>query len=363
LQYTITTSGGFDAAVALSINSLPSGLTASFSPASIAAPGAGSSMLTLTASSQSAAGVYNNITITAKGGGLSQTIPLAVTVASQCSYTLNPAGAQQSPAAASYTVSVTAPAGCSWTASSNASWISITKGGSGTASGQLTYSLTANTGAARTGTLTIAGATFQVLQEAPSSNFSLSPASASVGSSGGNLTVALTAPTSNSTWTAMSNVNWITIPPASASGSGSATVSYSVAANTGTASRTGTLSIAGLTFTVTQAGSGCYDALTLQSATTTGFTLFVAAPAGCSWTAVSNVSWITITSGSSGDGNGTVGVTVAANSSDSSRSGTLTVAGYTVTVTEAATRPSVGVAEASRPVVRVTIDDARIESQ
>jgi pseudomonalisin len=363
LKYTVTTAGGFNAPVALSINSLPSGLTASFSPASIAAPGAGSSTLTLTATSQSTAGVYNNITITAKGGGLSQTIPLAVTVASKCSYTLNPTSVVQSPAAASYLVSVTAPAGCSWTAASNASWISIVSGGSGTASGQLTYSLTANTGAARTGTLTIGGMTFQVLQNAASTNFSLSPASASAGSSGGTSIVGLTAPASNSTWTAKSNVSWITIAAASASGSGSANVSYTVAPNTATAARTGTLTIAGLTFTVTQAGSSCTDSLSLQSATTAGFTLLVAAPAGCSWTAVSNASWITITSGSSGDGNGTVGVAVSANSSGSSRSGTLTVAGYTVTVTEAATKPSVRTAQASRPVLHITIDDESKKSQ
>lgn len=361
LKYTVATSGGFNAPVALSINSLPSGLTANFSPSSIAAPGAGSSTLTLTAASQLAAGAYNNITITAKGGGLTQTVPLAVTVAPKCSYTLNPASAEQPSAAASYTVTVTASAGCSWTAASNTSWISITEGGAGTASGQLIYSLTANTGAARTGTLTIAGATFQVLQDAPSSNFSLSPASASVGSSGGNLTVVLTAPTSKGTWTAKSNVNWITIAASSASGSGSATISYTVAANTATASRTGTLTIAGLTFTVTQAGSACSDSLSLQSATATGFTLFVAAPAGCSWTAVSNASWITITSGSSGDGNGTVVVAVSTNQSASSRSATLTVAGYTVTVTEAAAKPSVRADRASRPVLGVKINDAPIE--
>ncbi len=61
----------------------------------------------------------------------------------------------------------------------------------------------------------------------------------------------------------------------------------------------------------------------------------VTAPAGCTWTAVSNVSWITITSSSSGSGSGTVSYSVAANTSTSQRSGTLTVAGKTITVTQA----------------------------
>lgn len=59
------------------------------------------------------------------------------------------------------------------------------------------------------------------------------------------------------------------------------------------------------------------------------------ASSGCGWTAVSNVSWITITSGSSGSGNGTVGYSVAANSSTSPRQGTLIIAGRTFTVSQA----------------------------
>jgi hypothetical protein len=61
----------------------------------------------------------------------------------------------------------------------------------------------------------------------------------------------------------------------------------------------------------------------------------VTTSAGCSWTAASNAGHITITAGASGSGSGTVSFTVGANSSSSSRSGTLTIAGQTVTVTQA----------------------------
>ncbi len=62
----------------------------------------------------------------------------------------------------------------------------------------------------------------------------------------------------------------------------------------------------------------------------------VTAGAGCAWTAVSNVPFITINPGSNGGtGNGTVNFTVAANSS-AARSGTLTIAGQTFTVNQAA---------------------------
>lgn len=52
----------------------------------------------------------------------------------------------------------------------------------------------------------------------------------------------------------------------------------------------------------------------------------------CSWTATSNESWITITSGDSGTGNGTVSFSVMANMIQSSRTGTMSIAGDTFTV-------------------------------
>ena len=76
-----------------------------------------------------------------------------------------------------------------------------------------------------------------------------------------------------------------------------------------------------------------------------GSNLTVTADAGCSWTAISSAFWITITSGASVTGNGTVGFSVSANTNFSTRTGTMTVAAQTVTVTQAAasdtTPPSV----------------------
>jgi pseudomonalisin len=62
----------------------------------------------------------------------------------------------------------------------------------------------------------------------------------------------------------------------------------------------------------------------------------VTAPSGCSWTAWSNAAWLTITSGNSGNGNGTVSYSVAANAGTTQLSGTLTIAGQTFTITQAA---------------------------
>ena len=59
----------------------------------------------------------------------------------------------------------------------------------------------------------------------------------------------------------------------------------------------------------------------------------VTAPAGCAWTAGSNVSFVTVTGGSAGNGNGTVSYSVAANSGGA-RSGSMTIAGQIVTISQ-----------------------------
>jgi len=76
---TTKVSGGFNSAIALSATGLPSGVTYSFSPASIAAPGSGTSHFNLTVSNTAATGTYP-ITITGTGGGLTHTTTLTFTV-------------------------------------------------------------------------------------------------------------------------------------------------------------------------------------------------------------------------------------------------------------------------------------------
>ena len=63
----------------------------------------------------------------------------------------------------------------------------------------------------------------------------------------------------------------------------------------------------------------------------------------CGWTAESSVGWITITGGANGSGNGTVTYSVAANTLSTPRSATLTIAGQTFTVNQAAANLAVTV--------------------
>lgn len=61
----------------------------------------------------------------------------------------------------------------------------------------------------------------------------------------------------------------------------------------------------------------------------------VSAASHCAWTAASDRGWMSITGGASGTGGGTVNVTVSPNSTDAVRTGTLTIAGLSVSVQEA----------------------------
>ncbi len=80
LTISSTPLAGFNADVALTATGQPTGATVSFSPASIAAPGTGSSTMTVAVDSTTQAGMYT-ITVSAKGAGVTQTttVPLIVT--------------------------------------------------------------------------------------------------------------------------------------------------------------------------------------------------------------------------------------------------------------------------------------------
>ncbi|MFZ0807973.1 MAG: S53 family serine peptidase, partial [Candidatus Sulfotelmatobacter sp.] len=88
---TITTaiSGGFDSSVALSAIGQPTGVTVTFNPTSISAPGSGTSTMTMAVASTVAAGKYT-ITVSGVGGGITQTttVTLTVTTAAKGNFTL-----------------------------------------------------------------------------------------------------------------------------------------------------------------------------------------------------------------------------------------------------------------------------------
>ncbi len=81
-----------------------------------------------------------------------------------CTYSMDPASRNFSHTGGSGSVSVTTESGCQWTAQTDVAWITITSGGSGPGSGMVNYTVAANSGATRTGHITIEGQTHTVTQ-------------------------------------------------------------------------------------------------------------------------------------------------------------------------------------------------------
>jgi len=258
---------------------------------------------------------------------------VTVNQASGCTYTLNDTNVTASAGDGAINITVTAGVGCGWTAISNVGWLGINSGSSGTGNGTVNFSVGANAGPARTGTLTIAGQTVTISQ-ANGCTYTLSGTNTAAISGGSSGTVSVTAAV-GCAWTATSHDNWIGILSGS-SGAGTGAVAYTIAPNPGPV-RTGTLTIAGQTFTVTQ-DNGCVYALsptnTLMKANVGSSNILVAAEAGCAWTATNNDSWLTITTDNSGVGTGSVSYAVSANTGPA-RTGTLTIAGETVVIHQA----------------------------
>ena len=261
-----------------------------------------------------------------------------------CSYSLSPIITSVAAGGGTGSTAVTAPAGCAWTATNNATgWLTVTAGSSGSGNGTVSFSATANSSSqTRQGTLTIGGQTFTVTQLGVACTISLSPVSASMAVGGGTGSTAITAP-AGCAWTAVSNASgWLSVNSNTTSGSGNGSVSYSTTANAFTQSRQGTLTIGGQTFTVNQAAAPCAYALTPASGSVGvsggSVTTSMSAQAGCAWTASSNApSWLTVSAGGSGSGNGTITINATANTATQTRQGTVTIAGQTYTVNQAAT--------------------------
>ena len=108
---------------------------------------------------------------------------VSTTTSSLCAYTIAPASQSFTALGGSGTVTVTATAGCPWTASNGASWVAVTSGGSGTGSGTVRYSVASNAGVARVAAMTVAGRILTISQAAGSSS-ALFTITASAGTGG-----------------------------------------------------------------------------------------------------------------------------------------------------------------------------------
>ncbi len=189
-----------------------------------------------------------------------------------CSYALSPTTATYNKDAADGTFAVTAPTDCSWTATSNASWVTFTAGDRGAGNGNVSYRVARNLDTTeRTAAISVADQTFTVRQAGDTGGcrYSVAPVDVNLCMAGGNVTTTVTTQP-NCSWTASPDASWLNVSSGS-SGTGTGVVTVTVPSNYD-APRTGTIQVRWPTPTLGQnvriAQAGCRYAV---SKTAIGF--------------------------------------------------------------------------------------------
>jgi hypothetical protein len=164
---------------------------------------------------------------------------------------------------------------------------------------------------------------------------SLGSATASVPAEGGQISLAVSA-ARDCTWSSQTDVAWVQVSPAS--GQGEASISVTVAENPATTGRTGRVTVNAQQFQISQAAASaspppppCSYSLSpvSRSISESGGTRSVRVSTGatCGWSASTTVSWIVITSATSGVGTADISYRVERNRSSSDRVGVVAVEG------------------------------------
>lgn len=229
--------------------------------------------------------------------------------------TLTPSTATADYAGGSGTIEVTVDAGVSWTAKYNDAWLSVTPT-TGISVGTVTYTVAVYTNGTtpRTGTLTIAGKTFTVTQTG--TDVIITPTEQKMGFDVGTFEVVVAA-MPETAWSVTPKASWISVVD-DGYGYGNSTVLVAVGANPSALPRTGTVDIGSKTLTVTQAGTTNISLIitpTEATASPVGAygNIAVYSTPDAPWLAESRDSWITVSEGETGAGNGNTKYVVTAN--------------------------------------------------
>ncbi len=173
-----------------------------------------------------------------------------------CAFSLTPSGQAFPITGGSSNFAINMPTNCSWTATTNAGFITINSGTSGTGDGAIGYSVAPNMEGGRSGTIDISNGvitrTFQV-QQPSGCPFSLNQSTLNFGASGGNGNVGVTAG-STCGWAATPSANWIQITSVNPQ-NGDGTVTFTVQPNPGFLPRSGTVTVGARSLTINQTGA------------------------------------------------------------------------------------------------------------
>ena len=169
--------------------------------------------------------------------------------ASRCQSTISSPPSSFGSGGGSGTISVNVERDCTWSASSQSSWITLTSATSGQGDGNVAYRVAANGDpVTRTGSVTIGDHPVSIAQDAAPCRYDVAASADSIQSQGGQLTVSVRT-NAACTWTAKSQVTFATLSPESGRGDGA--VRVTVSANSGDV-RAVSLFVAGTTITATQ---------------------------------------------------------------------------------------------------------------
>jgi hypothetical protein len=247
------------------------------------------------------------------------------------------------------TAAVTTQPECAWTASTPTGWISELAPTSGQGSGEIAFRVAENERPiAREGELVVNDERLRITQQAAPCRIDLNPREQTVDDDGGSGTVQVDV-RDGCEWAAQVEGSWLRITGGS-SGSGDGRVTFVAERNPGDR-RAGAIIVGDARAIIRQAArSGSPGDPTPPSPACTytiapasvslsaaggGGSVSVSAGGGCTWTADSAASWITVTSGSTGSGNGSVGYLVLPNTGGE-RTGSIAIAGRSFVVTQAA---------------------------
>src|SRR4051812_42004891 len=142
-----------------------------------ASSGTGSGSITFTVDPNSAGARSASLTVAGDAITVSQTDAAGTTPppvpTPSCTYAILPTGQTIVAAGGTGSIAVTAGSTCSWTASANVPWITITSGDKGTGPGTVAFTVSTNSGASRSGVISAAGETFIVSQSALACSYSI----------------------------------------------------------------------------------------------------------------------------------------------------------------------------------------------
>ncbi|HOZ22874.1 MAG TPA: BACON domain-containing protein, partial [bacterium] len=305
-----------------------------------AASGSNNATIAISVTANPLSSVRSGI-ITITGGGLTRTISVSQ-AASALSLTVSPPSLTFGAGAGSttFTLSANVP----WSASDDAVWITLSPA-SGTKDTTVAVTVTANPStSSRSGTVTLTGGgitrTVAISQSGESAVLTTSLTTLPFSAGAGSATFSVT---SNVSWSVSEDAAWISISPVSATYN--ATVTLTVLANPSTASRSATVNVSGggvaRTITVNQSGAAAVltvAPVSLSFGAGAGSSTF-GITSNLSWSVSDDAPWLSA-SPASGARDTTVTVTVAANTTTTPRSGTLSITGggitRSVTVTQSA---------------------------